>query len=116
VPAFLILALAIGNEVADYYEDVLVGKRNIVARVGRKKGVMIYLFVLLLGYVYIAFGFFFGLPRLSLLILSTAPLAFKIVQLGLKNYDNPQLLTKILFYTVILYLTNTTILVLSYIL
>lgn len=116
VPALLILALAIGNEIIDYYEDVLVGKRNIVARVGRKKGVIIYVSILLLSYVYIAIGLFIGLPTLSLLALLTVPLALRIVRSVFRHYDNPQLFTSAMTHTIVLYLAITTILALSYLL
>jgi len=115
VPAFLISALAIGNEVADYYEDVLVGKRNIVARIGRKKGAMVYAFVLFLSYVWIVIGLFQDMPKLSSLGLLTIPLALKAAWLSFKYHDNPRFLTEALRYTIVLYLTGMTILILSYI-
>lgn len=43
VPGLLIAALAVVNEIPDYYQDRLVGKRNLVVRLGRKKGVYLYL-------------------------------------------------------------------------
>jgi 1,4-dihydroxy-2-naphthoate octaprenyltransferase len=116
VPAFLISALAIGNEVADYYEDLLVGKKNIVVRIGRGKGAIVYTSTLFLSYVCIVIGLILGLPNLSVLALLTMPLAFRAAQLSIKNCDNPQLLTKALRHTIILYLTITTILILSFIL
>lgn len=116
VPALLIMALTIGNEVIDYYEDMLVGKRNVVARVGRKKGVKIYAIVLLSSYVYIAIGLFSGLPTLSLVSLLTIPIAVRNVQSAFRHYDSPTIFASVMLHTIVLYLTITTILALSYLL
>ena len=43
VPAFLIMALAVVNAIPDFHQDRLVGKRNLVVRVGRRRAVWLYL-------------------------------------------------------------------------
>lgn len=43
VPGLLIMSLAVVNNIPDFYQDRLVGKRNLVVRLGRKKGVYLYL-------------------------------------------------------------------------
>jgi len=43
VPGCLIMALAVVNAIPDYHQDRLVGKRNLVVRVGRERGVWLYL-------------------------------------------------------------------------
>ena len=43
VPGFLIMSLAVVNAIPDYHQDLLVGKRNLVVRVGRARGVVLYL-------------------------------------------------------------------------
>ncbi len=43
VPGFLIMALAVVNAIPDYHQDRLVGKRNLVVRLGRRRGVWLYL-------------------------------------------------------------------------
>jgi 1,4-dihydroxy-2-naphthoate octaprenyltransferase len=43
VPGLLITALAVVNEIPDFHQDRLVGKRNLVVRLGRQAGVRLYL-------------------------------------------------------------------------
>ena len=43
VPGFLIMSLAVVNAIPDYHQDLLVGKRNLVVRLGRARGVWLYL-------------------------------------------------------------------------
>jgi 1,4-dihydroxy-2-naphthoate octaprenyltransferase len=43
VPGCLIMALAVVNAIPDYHQDRLVGKRNLVVRLGRKRAVSLYL-------------------------------------------------------------------------
>ena len=43
VPACLIMALAVVNAIPDFHQDRLVGKRNLVVRMGRKRAVRLYL-------------------------------------------------------------------------
>jgi 1,4-dihydroxy-2-naphthoate polyprenyltransferase len=42
VPGFLIMALAVVNAIPDFHQDRLVGKRNLVVRIGRKRAVWLY--------------------------------------------------------------------------
>ena len=43
VPGLLVMALAVVNAIPDYHQDLLVGKRNLVVRVGRDRAVALYL-------------------------------------------------------------------------
>ncbi len=43
VPGLLIMSLAVVNAIPDYHQDLLVGKRNLVVRLGRAGGVVLYL-------------------------------------------------------------------------
>jgi 1,4-dihydroxy-2-naphthoate octaprenyltransferase len=43
VPGCLIMALAVVNAIPDYHQDRLVGKRNLVVRLGRQRAVYLYL-------------------------------------------------------------------------
>lgn len=43
VPALLIMALAVVNAIPDFHQDRLVGKRNLVVRLGRERAVWLYL-------------------------------------------------------------------------
>jgi len=43
VPGLLIMALAVVNAIPDFHQDRLVGKRNLVVRIGRRRAVWLYL-------------------------------------------------------------------------
>ena len=43
VPGLLIMALAVVNAIPDFHQDRLVGKRNLVVRLGRERAVWLYL-------------------------------------------------------------------------
>src|SRR4029079_12544704 len=43
VPGFLIMALAVVNAIPDFHQDRLVGKRNLVVRLGVRRAVNLYL-------------------------------------------------------------------------
>ena len=43
VPGLLIMALAVVNAIPDFHQDRLVGKRNLVVRLGRRRAVRLYL-------------------------------------------------------------------------
>ena len=49
VPAFLIMALAVVNAIPDFHQDRLVGKRNLVVRIGRRRAVWLYLILAAAG-------------------------------------------------------------------
>ena len=116
IPGALILSLAILNEIPDYYQDLLVGKRNVVVRLGKKKGAVLYASALVWGYVVLALGAFSGSwPRLSLLILLTLPLAFKSIRLVGRYYDEPKNLLPAVNITAILYLAINALFALSFV-
>jgi 1,4-dihydroxy-2-naphthoate octaprenyltransferase len=49
VPALLIMSLAVVNAIPDFHQDRLVGKRNLVVRLGRRRGVWLYLWLAAAG-------------------------------------------------------------------
>ena len=56
VPGLSIMSLAVVNAIPDYHQDVLVGKRNLVVRLGRDKAVVLYLALAGTALVIIAAG------------------------------------------------------------
>ena len=56
VPACFIMALAVVNAIPDFHQDRLVGKRNLVVRVGRESAVHLYLAVAGAGLAVIVMG------------------------------------------------------------
>jgi 1,4-dihydroxy-2-naphthoate octaprenyltransferase len=74
VPAGLIMALAVVNAIPDFHQDRLVGKRNLVQRVGRERAVVLYLALAVIALAVIPAGVAFGaFPASSLLALLALP-------------------------------------------
>jgi len=75
LPGLLIMALAVANAIPDFHQDRLVGKRNLVVRLGRERGVWLYLALaaaaLLVAVAGVAAGLF---PLGCLAALLAAPL------------------------------------------
>jgi 1,4-dihydroxy-2-naphthoate octaprenyltransferase len=61
VPGFLIMALAVVNAIPDFHQDRLVGKRNLVVRVGRRRAVGLYLALAAAGLAVAAIGVALGI-------------------------------------------------------
>ena len=65
---------AVVNAIPDFHQDRLVGKRNIVVRVGRYNGVLVYLALSLLGLTVPVLGAALGLfPKWTALTLGALP-------------------------------------------
>jgi 1,4-dihydroxy-2-naphthoate octaprenyltransferase len=83
--------LAIVNEIPDYYQDKLVGKLNLVVRLGKPKAILLLelslggLFVLLILAAVLRV-----VPLLAMAVLPTVPWIYKSVRRIEKNYDNPK--------------------------
>jgi 1,4-dihydroxy-2-naphthoate polyprenyltransferase len=56
VPGCLIMALAVVNAIPDYHQDRLVGKRNLVVRLGRRRAVWLYLALATSGLAVVLMG------------------------------------------------------------
>jgi 1,4-dihydroxy-2-naphthoate octaprenyltransferase len=61
VPGLSIMSLAVVNAIPDYHQDLLVGKRNLVVRLGRGNAVALYLVLASAALVIIAAGVLTGL-------------------------------------------------------
>jgi len=90
VPGLLIAALAIANEIPDFYQDRLVGKRNLVVRFGRRAACVLYPSLAALGLalpvVGAAAGFF---PKASLATLAGGPFLVASALRARKTCDHP---------------------------
>ena len=64
VPGFLIMALAVVNAIPDFHQDRLVGKRNLVVRLGRRCAVWLYLALAAGVFPKACLTAFFALPLL----------------------------------------------------
>ncbi|MBI3297943.1 MAG: prenyltransferase [Elusimicrobia bacterium] len=110
VPGFLIMALAVVNAIPDFHQDRLVGKRNIVVRVGRLNGVRVYLGLAALGLLTPVAGVAAGLfPTGALAALLAAPLLVLSGREAFKTYDTPREFIPAVRYIVVCYIAGTTL-------
>ena len=93
VPGLLIMALATVNNIPDYHQDRLVGKKNLVVRLGRKNGRYLYLALSLMGLAVIIGGVLAGIfPKLALLSAAAGlPLWWSSLRAGRETWDTPRL-------------------------
>jgi 1,4-dihydroxy-2-naphthoate octaprenyltransferase len=86
-----VFCLAVLNEIPDYYQDMLVGKRNLVVRLGKQKAIVLLKLSLAVLFVLLALGVVLKtIPLLALAALVTLPWILKSVGTVEKNYDNPK--------------------------
>jgi 1,4-dihydroxy-2-naphthoate polyprenyltransferase len=91
VPGLLIMALAVVNAIPDYHQDRLVGKRNLVVRLGRKRGVWLYLALAAAGLAVAPIGVAAGVfPIACLAALLAAPLLVQSARVGVRTYESPR--------------------------
>lgn len=115
VPGLLIWALAVANEIPDFYQDSLVGKRNLVVRLGRKRGVQLYTGAAAGALGVIAGGALSGaFPLGSLAALAGAPLAVRSYLRAAGAYDNPREFVPAIRSMVAVYLVSATLFTLSF--
>ncbi len=91
VPGCLIMGLAIVNAIPDFHQDRLVGKRNLVVRLGRRRAVFLYLALSATGLLVVPVGVAAGiLPMPSLAALLAVPLLVSSGRLALSTYETPR--------------------------
>jgi 1,4-dihydroxy-2-naphthoate octaprenyltransferase len=91
VPGLLIMALAVVNAIPDYHQDRLVGKRNLVVRLGRRRGVWLYLGLAAAGLVAAVAGVLAGVfPLACLAALLALPLLAQSARVGVRTYESPR--------------------------
>jgi 1,4-dihydroxy-2-naphthoate octaprenyltransferase len=90
LPGFLIMALAVVNAIPDFHQDRLVGKRNLVVRVGRRRAVWLYLALAAAGLVSAAAGVAAGVfPSACLTGLLALPMLIASGRHALRTFDSP---------------------------
>ena len=91
VPGFLIMALAVVNAIPDYHQDRLVGKRNLVVRLGRRRAVVLYLALAGTGLAVVPIGVALGVfPPGSLAALLALPLFVTSGRAARTTYESPR--------------------------
>ena len=115
VPALLIGSLAVVNAVPDFYQDRLVGKRNLVVRFGRRNGVFIYLTASAIALSILIIGAATGLfPKFAIgAAVFAAPLLWKSGRAALVSYEEPRKFIPAVRAIVLCYVTATSLFTLS---
>lgn len=91
LPGLLIMALAVVNAIPDFHQDRLVGKRNLVVRVGRRRGVWLYTGLAAAGLAMAAIGVIAGVfPPTCLLALLALPLLVTSARCAIRTYESPR--------------------------
>jgi 1,4-dihydroxy-2-naphthoate octaprenyltransferase len=89
VPGFLMWSMIVINEIPDYEEDRQAGKLNLVARLGRAPGVILYVAGLVCAYAVILLSAVSGITSFAALLgLLSLPLAYDSVRILRGNYLN----------------------------
>lgn len=86
-----VFCLAVLNEIPDYYQDMLVGKRNLVVRLGKEKAIVLLKLSLAAVFGLLIAGVVFKtIPLPAIAAAATLPWVFKSIRVVEKNYDNPK--------------------------
>lgn len=87
IPGFLMWSMIVINEIPDYEEDSQAGKLNLVARLGRKKGILLYAAGLICAYGTILLAASFKIAPFNILLgLLSIPVAYNSFRILRKNY------------------------------
>jgi 1,4-dihydroxy-2-naphthoate polyprenyltransferase len=91
VPALLIMSLAVVNAIPDFHQDRLVGKRNLVVRLGRRRAVWLYVALATAGLSVVAAGVIAGtFPKPCLAALLALPLLVASALRAIHTFESPR--------------------------
>lgn len=92
VPGLLVTALAVVNAIPDFHQDRLVGKRNLVVRLGRRAAVWLYLGLAAAALLVVVIGVAVGrFPVGCLAALIAAPLLPISANRAFRTFETPRL-------------------------
>jgi 1,4-dihydroxy-2-naphthoate octaprenyltransferase len=108
------MALAVVNNIPDFHQDRLVGKRTLVVRLGRKAAVALYVGLAASGIAVAVAGAVFGLfPMACIVTLLGAPLLVKSARVARTTYDQPRHFVGAIRCIVSCYLVSVTLFILG---
>lgn len=116
IPALLLFCIAIMNEVPDFLQDRIVGKRNICVRVGQKNVVVIYIVATVTAFI--ALFTMLAARFISVtgyLVFLLVPLLIYNYKIAIKNFSTPLNFLPAIKGTIILYVAILLILILSFV-
>jgi 1,4-dihydroxy-2-naphthoate octaprenyltransferase len=91
VPACFIMALAVVNAIPDFHQDRLVGKRNLVVRLGRARAVYLYLGLACGGFLLVGVGVAAGaFPSTALAVMLAVPLVAASGRCAFRAHSKPR--------------------------
>ena len=86
-----VFCLAVLNEIPDYYQDMLVGKRNLVVRLGKQQAMLLLKLGLTSVFTLLILGVGFKIiPAIAIFAAATLPWLLKRIKRAEKNCDNPK--------------------------
>ena len=108
LPGFLIMALAVVNAIPDFHQDRLVGKRNLVVRLGRRRAVTLYLALAAAGLAVVPVGVAAGrFPLACLAALLAVPLLVASGRCAFASYEAPRRFLPAMRHMVVAYVAAT---------
>jgi len=114
--AALTTAIIIINEFQDEDADRATGKRTLIVRLGRRRGVALFAAVMAAAYVPMIAGAWSGLmPVWTLLGLASIPAAFMAVRVAARAHDVPRAMTPANALTIITHLATGILMTVGYI-
>jgi 1,4-dihydroxy-2-naphthoate polyprenyltransferase len=91
VPGLLIMALAVVNAIPDFHQDRLVGKRNLVVRLGRRRAVWLFVALATAGLLLVVIGVIAGVfPRACLGAVLAVPLLVSSARRAIHTFEAPR--------------------------
>jgi 1,4-dihydroxy-2-naphthoate polyprenyltransferase len=110
-----VFCLAILNEIPDYYQDRLVGKRNLVVRMGKQKAIKFLKLCFAGVFLLLALGLLLNkIPAFAMVNFLLLPWLLKSLSIAEKNYDNPGMFRSAINANVVIYLVMVSSLTIGY--
>jgi len=110
-----VFCLAILNEIPDYYQDRLVGKRNLVVRMGKQKAIKFLKLCFAGVFLLLALGLILRkIPPFAMVNFLLLPWLLKSLAIAEKNYDSPGMFRSAINANVVIYLVLVSSLSIGY--